>query len=445
MSLIQTLRNATVSAILIPVLLTGTRAGAEDLNQVYDLALTRDAIYQAAQAQYLAAREASPQARSFLLPQFNAFGEYGRSDTSIRNDQTFGDRDFGSGQTQYGLNASQVIFDRELFIGLDQAEKSVMQAEAEVEAARQDLILRVASAYFDVLSAEDTVRFTGAAKEAIYKQLEQAEKRFDVGLIAITDVKEAQADFDNARALEIAAINDLSIAKSSLWVVVGERLGEIAKLSERMPLISPEPQDIQEWIDKALEQNLDLIATRLASENAQLEVKRQRSGHYPRFGLDATANQNNADGGTFGGRNTGTLGFNIRMDLPIYSGGRVNSLTREARHDFQRAQETLVQTQRDTTKQAADSYLTVLSNISRVEALKQAVESNQASYEATQAGFDVGTRTSVDVSLAIQGLFSAERDYAISRYEYLLATLSLKRSAGTLTVNDIEKINTWLD
>lgn len=441
MSLTQTLRLVTVMAVLIP----GALASAADLNQVYDLALTQDAVYQAAQAQYLAAREATPQARSFLLPQFNAFADYGQSDTSIRNDQTFGDRDFDTGQTQYGLNATQVIFDRELFIGLDQAEKSVMQAEAEVEAARQDLILRTASAYFEVLSAEDTVRFTGAAKEALYKQFEQAEKRFDVGLIAITDVKVAQADFDNARALEITAINDLAIAKSSLWVIVGERLGEISKLSDRMPLVSPQPEDIQAWIEKALDQNLDLIATRLASENAALEVKRQRSGHYPKFGLDGTANQNNTDAGIIGGRDTTTLGFSVRMDLPIYSGGRVNSLTREAQYDFQRAQDALIETQRNTTKQAADSYLTVLSNISRVEALKLAVESNQASYEATKAGFDVGTRTSVDVSLAIQGLFQAERDYAVSRYEYLLATLSLKRSAGTLTVDDINKINAWLD
>lgn len=436
--------RALVAAIAL--LLVGPGARAEDLQAVYELALSRDAVYQAAQAQYLAAREATPQARSFLLPQITAFAKGEYTGQSITNDDQFPDRDIDSNRYGYGVTLNQVLFNRNLFLGLEQAEKSVLRAEALLEDARQELIVRVARAYFDVLAAEDTLRAVTAAKEAFKRQMDQAQKRFEVGLIAITDYKEAQAAYDSATASEIAARNELEVAKSALEAIVGQKLEVPAKLADdRFQLLRPEPDDIAEWIDTAERQNVRIIAAQHATDTALIEVNRQRAGHWPTVGLTAGAVQDNSSSGLFGGRDVGTLSVGVRLDLPIYSGGLVNSRVREASHNFQAAQEQLVQVRRDVIKQTSDAYLTVLSNISRLQALKRAVESNQASYEATQAGFEVGTRTSVDVSQAIRSLFQAERDYKVARYEYILATLLLKRAAGMLSREDIERINAWLD
>ncbi len=433
------------SILLAGSLLLAGGARAEDLQAVYELALNRDAVYQAAQAQYLAAREATPQARSFLLPQINAFAKGEHDAQSITNDDRFPDQNIDTNRYGYGVTLNQVLFNRDLFLGLNQAEKSVLRAEALLEDARQALIVRVARAYFDVLAAEDTLKAVSAAKEAFKRQMDQAQKRFEVGLIAITDYKEAQAAYDSATASEIAARNDLEVARSALEAIVGQKLGAPAKLTDRFQPLRPDPDDVEEWIRRAKEQNVQIIAAQHATDTALIEVKRQRAGHWPTVGLSAGAVQDNTSSGLFGGRDIGTLSVGVRLDLPIYSGGFVSSRVREASHNFQASQEQLIQVRRDVIKQTSDAYLTVLSNISRLHALKRAVESNQASYEATQAGFEVGTRTSVDVSQAIRNLFAAERDYKVARYEYIIATLSLKRAAGMLSAEDIQRINAWLD
>lgn len=447
MTLYHTLiRGAVRSLVSALLLIIGTSIRAEDLMQIYEIALSRDAIFQGAQAQYLASREAKPQARSFILPQINGSASYARTGQSVdRSSLAGGDVSSDFDTHSYALNLNQVIFNKDLFIGLRQADLTLAQAEAEVEAARQNLIVRVATAYFDVLAAEDTLRFTVAEKDAIGRQLEQAQKRFEVGLIAITDVKEAQANYDSAVAEEISARNDLDVARNALAVIIGQFFGDLAKLSDRIPLVTPEPADADQWMVKAIEQNLSLIGTRLSTETAGLEVKRQRAGHLPTVDMLASASQNNVSGGFFGSRDTGEIEVGVQLNLPIYSGGLVNSRTREARHNFQEAQDVLTQQRRDTAKQARDAYLNVISGISRVKALKRAVESQQAGADATEAGFEVGTRTSVDVLISLRTLFQAERDYSVARYTYLVDTLELKQAAGTLTAGDVDKINQWLD
>ncbi|MEN8131442.1 MAG: TolC family outer membrane protein [Pseudomonadota bacterium] len=423
-------------------LIAAQSASADDLLEIYQLALEKDAQFQSAQASYLATKEAKPQARSFLLPQINASA--GLSRTAQTVDRDTGDQNSDFDTKQYGINLNQVIFNRELFIGLDQADLSIAQAEAELEFARQELIVRVAQAYFDVLSAEDTLRFTIGEKKAIGRQLEQAQKRFEVGLIAITDVKEAQANYDGAVASEITARNDIDIARNALSVILGQFFGELDKLTDRMLLLSPEPADADQWMNKALEENLQLIATRLATENAGLEIKRQRAGHYPTLDLNASADQTNISGGFFGARDTGQLSAGVALKLPIFQGTLVSSRTREAQYNFKQAQEQFTQQRRTAAKLARDSYLNVIAGISSVQALKRAVESSQAAADATQAGFEVGTRTSVDVLISLRALFQAERDYSVSRYAYLIDTLLLKAAVGTLTVDDLDKINRWL-
>ncbi len=447
MYLYDTLIRGSVKSLAVALLLAiCTSVWAEDLMQIYEIALSRDAIFQGAQAEYLSAREAKPQARSFILPQINGTASYTRTGQSVkRSTLAGGDVSSDFDTKSYSLNLNQVIFNKDLFIGLRQADLTVAQAEADVEAARQDLIVRVATAYFDVLAAEDTLRFTVAEKDAIGRQLEQAQKRFEVGLIAITDVKEAQANYDSAVAEEISARNDLDVTRNALAVIIGQFFGDLAKLSGRMPLVTPEPADADQWMEKAIEQNLTLIGTRLSTETAGLEVKRQRAGHLPTLDMLASATQVDQGGGFFGGRDTGEIEVGVQLNLPIYSGGLVNSRTREARHNFQEAQENLTQERRDTAKQARDAYLNVISGISRVKALKRAVESQQAGADATEAGFEVGTRTSVDVLISLRTLFQAERDYSVARYAYLVDTLELKQAAGTLTARDVDKINQWLD
>jgi outer membrane protein len=431
-------------------LLGPSLASAEDLMEIYQQALSRDAAYQAAQAAYLAAREAKPQARSFLLPQINAQTSVDRQhqDLSTKSGTEIITRENATtsafNNIQYGISLSQVIFNREFFVGLDQAEASVAQAEAEVEAARQELILRVAQAYFDVLGAQDTLQFTQAEKEAVARQLDQAKKRFEVGLTAITDVKESQANYDRTVSDEIVAKNQIEIARNTLAVIIGRYFGDLGTLSERMRLLSPDPEDINQWIDKAFKENLQLIATGFATDTARLEIKRQRSGHYPTLDLRASANRQEIEGG-FTERDQTDLNVGVQLNLPIYSGGLINSRTREAQHGFQQAQELYIQQRRDTAKQARDSYLNVISGISEVRALRRSLESAQTAAEATDAGFAVGTRTSVDVLVALQGLFRAQRDHALSRYRYLLNTLRLKQAAGILTAEDLNRINAWLD
>lgn len=437
----------TVNASMLPPIAAAALGERPELNLIktFELAANEDPTFQAAQANYLAAREAKPQARSFLLPQINARASYERAGQTIkRSTIVSGSLSSDIETTQYGLNLNQVIFNRDLFLGLDQADASVAQAEAELEAARQGLILRVAQAYFDVLGAEDTLRFTTAEKKAVGRQLEQAQKRFEVGLIAITDVKEAQANYDTAIADEIVARNNIDIARNALAIIIGQFFGNLSKLSERMRLVTPEPEDPDQWMQRALEQNLQVVATRFAADTAGLEVKRQRAGHYPTLDMTASANQNNTTGGILGA-DTGELNIGVELNLPIYSGGLVNSRTREAHFNHLQAQELLIQQRRDAAKLARDSYLNVIAGISRVKALKRAVESNQASADASRAGFEVGTRTSVDVLIALRALFNAERNYALSRYEYLLETLSLQQAAGILSVEDLENINKWLD
>ncbi len=416
-----------------------------DLTQTYQIALTRDPTFQAAQANYLADREAKPQARSFLLPQIAARASYERSGQTTER-STIAGQSFSDDvdRTQYGLNINQVLFNRDFFIGLSQADATVAQSEAELEVARQELILRVAEAYFNVLAAEDTLRFTTAEKKAIGRQLEQAQKRFEVGLIAITDVKEAQANYDASVANEIVARNDIDIDRNAVSVIIGQFFGDLDKLTDRMPLITPDPADPDKWMDKAVEENFQLIATRFATQAAGLEIKRQRAGHYPTIDMIASANQNNTSGGLFGS-DTGELSIGLELNFPIYTGGLVNSRTREAKFNFQEAQDLLIQQKREVAKLARDSYLNVIAGISRVKALNRAVESNKAGAEATQAGFEVGTRTSVDVLVALQTLFEAERNYALSRYDYILDTLRLKAAAGTLSADDVIKVNSWLD
>ena len=419
-------------------------AHAADLLQVYRLAQQNDPEFAAAQAQYQAAREAAPQARAAVLPQITfSASHFENSEDAL--DSTTGSTvssDFDSEQLQ--LELRQTLFDWNQFSGLGRADAAVAQAESEFAAAEQNLIVRVSQSYFDVLNARDTLRFARAEKAAIERQLEQAKERFDVGLIPITDVKEAQAQFDLAVSREIAAQNALENAREALRTLTGEAPGLLAGVVAELELAPPDPASPGDWVDTALQQNPDYLAARSAAEVARYEIRQARAGHYPQVDLVARRSEQETQ---FAGNipsDTETDSIGIELSIPLYSGGATVSATREFRSRFEAAQARAVQAQRSAERNTRDAFRGVGSSISQVRALGQAVESNQAAVEATRAGFRVGTRTAVDVLSALRDLYQAQRDYAEARYQYILNRLQLKQAAGTLTVEDVRLINSWL-
>ncbi|SEK44976.1 TolC family outer membrane protein [Ectothiorhodospira marina] len=444
-------RKPLLASLFVSLTTAAAPLYATDLLEVYRTAQERDAELRTAEAEFRAALEARPQARSALLPQIEGTLGYAYTDSDQEGRPSF---DYQTRTFELSLN--QTLYDHTNYVALRQADLGVAQATAVRDAARQELILRVAEAYFGVLSAKDNLSFAEAEKEAIGRQLEQADQRFEVGLIAITDVKEAQAQFDLAVAEEIAAQNRLDQAQEDLAVITGQFYENLPELSDRMPLVLPDPADKSQWVETAREANLNLVAQRLSTEVAAQDIKRQRSGHYPTLGLSASYNdQAFNDLPDFGGQTSGATSqqfldrqdaqVGVQLRVPIYTGGRVSSLTREARENFDAAREQQELAERQTVQQTRSAFLSVNAGISRVRALEQALESTRASFEAAEAGFEVGTRTAVDVLLELRQVFRAERDFAEARYDYLLNTLRLKQAAGTLSQEDLISVNTWLD
>ena len=445
----KVLRTRAWPSILAALLLTmqaGVAGAVTTLVELFDVSLEADPEYQGAVAANRAAQELTPQARSFLLPNLSgsARAHYNYADVYRSTASTGVSR---WGDQQAGISLAQPVYNAELWIALEQADLQTQQANAEFAFARQELILRVSERYFDVLRARDQLAFAKSALEAFGQQLKQAQQRFEVGLIAITDVEEAQSGFDLATADVIQAENDLDNAREALREVTGVYTTDLASLGDAMPLVSPDPADIDQWTETSLRQNLQITAARHAASNAKEEIERIQTGHLPTLDLTARAQYFNTEGG-IGGVATDNENVNGRIGLellvPIYEGGLVVSQTRETRHLYQQRLDELEQQRRFVQRQARASYLNLESDISRVKALRQAVKSTLSAKEAIDAGFQVGTRTSVDVLNAERRVFEARRDLAFSRYDYIIDRLTLKQAAGTLSDADVEQINSWL-
>ncbi|MEN8166888.1 MAG: TolC family outer membrane protein, partial [Pseudomonadota bacterium] len=292
--------------------------------------------------------------------------------------------------------------------------------------------------------AKDDLRVAQAEREATGRQMEQAQQRFDVGLIAITDVHEAQAAHDSARALEIAADNSLDNAWEALFEIIGpEAKTSLDKLGDKLPLKPPVPNDLEEWSNTAQQQNFDIIATRSNVESIRQDIEVSRSGHFPTLDLVGGYNLRRTDNDIGTEADTGSIG--LELAIPLYSGGGVSARTEQARANHRAAQQNLDQTRRAVNRQVRDAFRGMLSTISRVEALKAATVSAKSALESTQAGYEVGTRTIVDVLNVQRNLFSSQRDYLRSRYDYIVNGLSLKSAAGNLSEEDLVLVNTWLE
>jgi outer membrane protein len=436
------MRKITILA-LVPGLLLNLPAHAENLLEVYKTAVDNDPTYLAAYADYQAILESKNQSVASLLPNLNLSGQY----NDISQDYITAARKEDYTEYSYNLNLNQAIFRYDYWVALRQANLQVTQAEANFSNARQALILRVTERYLEVLAAGDNLTFAKSEKEAIGEQLNQTKQRFEVGLTAITDVHEAQARYDQAVAQNIEAENLLANTKENLREVTGRYYEHLAILLEESPLVAPDPQDVDAWLDVAKERSLSLIAADKGMQIAREEVSRNRAGHYPTLDLVASYGYTEADGGVFAGltgREIDDTRVGVQLNLPIYQGGRVSSLTREAAHRYQQAKDLYEQQRRATERETRSSYLNVLANISSVRAFAQALVSTKTALDATEAGYEVGTRTAVDVLNSRREVFRAERDYARSRYTYIQQTLRLKAAVGTLTEQDIVAINNWL-
>ncbi len=451
-----------VHSILVAASLTAGAAGAADLKDVYERALTNDPVIREADALRLAARESRPQAIGGLLPQINGNGRHNETEASSSGidvdppDADVVDQDRDGDSDQWNVELRQSVFSWQNWAILRRASAETAQAEADYDAAQQDLILRTSEAYFNVLAAQDTLEAAQAAHDAIARQLEQSDKRFEVGLIAVTDVQEAKAAFDSATAALIQAKRNLATTGERLRELTGDTFDVLEKPGADMPLAGPNPASAEDWVKLAMQQNAQLISSRLAADIARQNMSFERGGHFPSLDLvvshgefessfDVTTTVNtNPSSEVLQTSDSDDTTISLQVTVPIFSSGVTQSRVRQAGYRHVAARERLERTARETERETRDAYLGVNSEVARVQSLRQAVESAQTALQATEAGYEVGTRTSVDVLEARRRLFEAQTNYARARYDYLLNVLRLQLAAGTLDQKGLTDINSLL-
>lgn len=418
-------------------------AGAADLLQVYREALANDQQYAAARATAEAGREKGPQGLAGLLPTIGASANTTWNDNRYNpsNAQSSVDKSYNT--NAYNVQLTQPLFRWQNYVQYGQGQLQVVQAEATFAQAAQDLIVRVAQAYFDVLYAQENLKAVRANKTAIVQQLEQAKKNFEVGTATITDSQEAQARYDLASAQEIAAINDLDVKRYALRVIVGKDSGELNRLKAQAELKPPQPAAMEQWVDAAAKDSFAVQAQQAASEIAAKEVERQRAGHYPT--LDAVANygRNNSALNFVGNDSLETTARNVglQLNIPIYQGGYVNSRTREALANRQAADAALEAARRGAMQASQQSFLGVVNGLAQVRALDAALVSSTSALASNKLGYEVGVRINIDVLNAEQQVYVTKRDLARARFDTLLAQLKLKAAVGSLGEADLEQIN----
>lgn len=453
--------------IALSCCLAWSAAPAADLLAVYQRALQNDPQLKEAEATRLAALESKPQALAALLPQLSGSGTASKEKDAGQSNQT--ETVQVSGATivesfpfngrvvnithKYGVDLKQNLFRWENWVALQRADAQVAQAEADYQAAQQDLIARVAQRYFDVLAAEDDLDAQRGNLESVSRQLEQAEKRYQVGLIAVTDVQEARAAHDSGAAAVIASKRQLAAAQESLREITGDGFDTLARPIEPFELTTPDPSSEDRWVEMALQQNLSLVSSRLAADIARENVSSARGGHFPTLDLVASRYKLTSDGDYVNANNTpyGTTSLDqyqntigIQFSIPIYSGGMVSSQVRQAVYQHRAAKERLERVARQTEHDARDAYLGVLSEISHVQALRRALESNATALNATQSGYEAGTRTAVEVLESRRLWIQAQTDYSRSRYDYMVNVVKLQQAAGILSEQTLTSLNRLL-
>lgn len=437
---------------LIGLLSTQAALGL-DLVGSYEKALSYDSGIAAARATLEAQEAGSDVTRSALLPQIGAYGNANHYDIDGPNqDNSYKSFSYGYKSFSYGVQLTQPLFQADAWFALDAAKLQTEAARADYNLAQQQLILDVAEAYFNVLRAADTLTATQAAESAIQRQYEQAQERFDVGLIAITDVYESRASYDDASSRRIAAESDLDIARERLSRLTGEYSADLENLEQDFPLMRPNPMNPQEWETTALEQNWQIQTAIRQLEASQANLKEAKAGHYPTVELNASLGQQRLDNvelstPTLNGQRDGTTTegvIGLSVNMPLYMGGGIQAGVRQQRATVDVRDNNLATTRRDVRVNTRSLFRTVNTNIETASALEQTIVSRRSALDATLAGYEVGTRNIVEVLDAERAYYVALRDYANARYDYVVNSLRLKQAAGTLSPQDIIELNKWL-
>ena len=418
-------------------------AFSADLLQVFRDALANDQQYAAARAASDALREKLPQGLSTLLPTIGATANtvWNQNKYDATNADSTINRDYNT--NAYNVQLTQPLFRWQNYIQYTQGKLQVVQADANYAQALQDLIVRVAGAYFDVLYAQENLKAVRANKQSIAQQLEQAKKNFEVGTATITDSQEAQSRFDLASAQEIAAINDLEVKRYALRVIVGKESGELNRLKPQAELKPPQPASMEQWVDAAQKDSFSVQAQQAASEVAAKEIERARAGHYPTVDAIANYGRNNSALSFLGNDSLQTDARNVglQLNIPIFQGGYVNSKTREAVANRAAADAALEAAKRSAALNTQQSYLGVVNGLAQVKALDAALVSSTSALESNKLGYEVGVRINIDVLNAEQQVYVTKRDLSKARFDTLLAQLKLKAAVGSLGEADLEQIN----
>ena len=423
-------------------------ARGEDLLQIYRDAIVSDPALGAARSTYSATQELLPQARAGLLPAVNLggaanyenFRETLHSDPALPFSQSFP-------QYSYTVSASQPLFRMQNWISFDQAKQQVGQGEYVLASAQQDLIVRVAQAYFDVLLAQFTIELTQSQKAAVSENLAQAKRNFEVGVATITDTNDAQAKYDQIVAQEIAVQNDLANKVAALRAIIGRTPKELKKIERPFEPESPSPSALEPWVERAVVENYQVRIAQANFDIAALEVDRQRAAHYPTVDLVASFNQTyagaaastNISANFASDTRTGVLG--VQLNVPLYTGGLINSRVRQAIANLDVSRQNLEGARRAAQLLAQTSFAGVTSGVAQVRALGQAVKSAQVSYDSNKLGLEVGVRTNLDVLNQQQQVFQTRFNLAQAYYNFIINALKLKQSVGALSDEDVEKIN----
>lgn len=464
-------RTAGAIALGIALSLAGNTGHSDTLRDIYELALKNDAKLRVAEATYRANLETEQQAKSRLLPQVSADASYTR--TRQENDaegidfEPTGDSanpfsfsiqkqhtDLDTRNRVWGINLSQQLFDLPSWFSFKSGKQLSRQAEAQFGADQQDLIVRTADAYFNVLRQWDNLQVSKAEELSDKRQLDQAQQRFEVGLVAITDVHEARAAFDASVAQRLSDEGNLATAYEALTILTGQDHANLWRLNREFPVIDPSPSDRGEWVQFALNNNFNLKAARYGMEAASENASAKRAEHLPKV----TGSLGYQDGHTSGslesrppslftlppGADTSTKTAMLTMTLPLYSGGYTSSQQRQAYEQYNAALERKIDTERTVVQSTRAQHIATTTDVQRTQARAQSIISSQSALDATRAGYEVGTRNIVDVLQSQRLLFVSLRDYANARYDYVMDLLRLKQQAGTLSPQDIQDLNRWL-
>jgi outer membrane protein len=426
-------------------------AVGEDLLQIYRDALTSDPTLAAARSNYAATQELLPQARSGLLPALSLLGNanYQKFNETVHIDPTLGQREFDQRFPLYGysVQATQPLFRMQNWITFEQSKTQVGQGEYVLASAQQDLIIRVVQAYLDVLLAQFTIELTESQKAAVSENLAQAKRNFEVGVATITDTNDAQAKYDQIVAQELQVQNDLDNKIAALRAIIGRAPKELKRFERGFEPQLPSPNALEAWIEKSIHDNYQVKIAQANYDIALLEVDRQRAGHLPTLDVVASFNQTYQGGAASTNisanfaqdTRTGVIG--VQLNVPIYTGGLINSKVRQAVANLDVSRQNLEAARRAAQLLAQTSFSGVTSGVAQVKALEQAVKSATVSYDSNKLGLEVGVRTNLDVLNQQQQVYQTRFNLAQAYYNFVISALKLKQAAGKLSDEDVERVN----